>query len=339
MKEVPTVKELESLAFRVRFKKVGQGDTIILEHGSIAQKTLSLGIIDCKCDKTGQNALIGYLNYLQFCGIKYEIKFIIISHPHLDHFSGIAELLEKVRQENLTLNELGHTLNFHNDYPKSEQSLNTCIGKIRSQIGELAKKRKEAFSESTINHGTHLFFTDEIDLYCFAPEGRETSRYLDISRFCYDRGRKPPSRAANLLSTLLAITYKDQFVLLTSDAEKKIFERVLNHLKKRLNGYRLYGAQIPHHGSERNYHKGFWEAISDGTGQQIAIISAKFGDPKHPAKSVTDHLKSAKYVIKETHENSKIERDSKYSAAMMTEISDVVDLGEEDTLLELPLRI
>ncbi len=70
------------------FKNVGQGDSIILEWESSEEGTKKIAIIDCNLNKN-ENPVLQHLIELNL----HEIEFVILSHPHEDHFSGFHELL------------------------------------------------------------------------------------------------------------------------------------------------------------------------------------------------------------------------------------------------------
>lgn len=94
---------------KITFKNVGQGDSIILEwdgglHGEI-------GIIDCKKTPTG-NPIIEHLERIK----PERIAFVLLSHPHFDHFSGMADLLTYCNTEGIKIQHFMHTMNLDPRY-------------------------------------------------------------------------------------------------------------------------------------------------------------------------------------------------------------------------------
>lgn len=66
---------------RITFKDVGQGDSIILEWDKDGKK--KIGIIDCN-KYFGANPVLSYIKNPE--NKVEEIEFLILSHPHHDHF-------------------------------------------------------------------------------------------------------------------------------------------------------------------------------------------------------------------------------------------------------------
>ena len=76
----------------ITFKNVGHGDSIIIEWDVIEKdkkKVTKLFIIDCKKVER-KNPVI---SYLKKC-VNPQIEYLIISHPHNDHYSGMLELMQ-----------------------------------------------------------------------------------------------------------------------------------------------------------------------------------------------------------------------------------------------------
>ena len=82
---------------------VGQGDSIIIEWINNNQK--HFGIIDCNLFQNSNPIL----NHLEQYSIK-EIDFIILSHFHYDHFSGMADIFEYCIENNIIVKSFYHTI-------------------------------------------------------------------------------------------------------------------------------------------------------------------------------------------------------------------------------------
>ena len=85
-----------------KFSNVGQGDSIVLEWDY--NGTTKYGIIDCKLTNNG-NPTIEYLELIK----PTQIEFIILSHPHTDHFSGMSDLLEYLVFNKIDIRYYMHT--------------------------------------------------------------------------------------------------------------------------------------------------------------------------------------------------------------------------------------
>ncbi|MCD4793869.1 MAG: MBL fold metallo-hydrolase [Bacteroidales bacterium] len=87
----------------ITFKNVGQGDSIFLEWKNNDDN--HFGIIDSNKYKD-TNPILEELKKRKIT----EIDFIIISHLHYDHYSGIAEILDYCIYNSIKINSFLHTL-------------------------------------------------------------------------------------------------------------------------------------------------------------------------------------------------------------------------------------
>ena len=97
---------------RVTFKYVGQGDCIIIEWEE--EERPGVGIIDCKAI-SGYNAAVKHLEDIK----PPEIAFIVLSHPHQDHYSGLLTVLEHCQRNGISIGLFGHTARDHMAFLRS----------------------------------------------------------------------------------------------------------------------------------------------------------------------------------------------------------------------------
>lgn len=253
---------------KVTFKNVGQGDSIILEWES--EGINKIGIIDCNRVRK-ENPV---LQYLIEKDVK-KIEFIIISHPHDDHYSGFKELLEHVEKNDIFITWFGHTLeNLEVGYWKffelgheATRDLDIIIKKgfALQQKGLLARWE-------IIGGNSYLEIEKNIFLQSFSPSHQEIQAYKKIVKLDAVTNFKEASSAANLLSTVFKLTKDDKNILLTSDAVYNTFERIENEGK--INNVEFELIQAAHHGSIKNYHAAFWSNRNLKKEKKNAIISA-----------------------------------------------------------------
>ncbi len=321
---------LQDNTLRVRFCQVGQGDTIILEV--MEEGHLNLGIVDCK-NEDGENAVISYLDYLSKCKVQFRIAFLILSHPHQDHYSGVAILLEYIKINNISIERIGHNLNIHRDYPQQKGTVHKTVAKIRNAIRLLRLQRSTPKVFFT-NIASHTRLHPNINVIILAPEGDEIDEYIDKTTMHIKKYKKlPPAQLANLLSTVIAVTNGKNYLLLTSDTEKKCFFNLSEELNKALPEQLMFAAQIPHHGSEHNFHDDFWKNIKKHP-NATAVLSVGNNDPKHPSPVVFSKLIDFVYNVRKTAEPTK-KYIRKNSGPLLIEISDLVDDGRHDTIIEM----
>jgi beta-lactamase superfamily II metal-dependent hydrolase len=88
---------------KVTFKNVGQGDSVIIEWEE--NQTNKIILIDCN-KINGTNPVLNYLKKTKIT----SIHCLVLSHPHIDHFRGMLELLIYCEQEDVLIERFAHTL-------------------------------------------------------------------------------------------------------------------------------------------------------------------------------------------------------------------------------------
>jgi competence protein ComEC len=284
------------------FKNVGHGDTIIVEWQSDSGEN-EIGIIDCHQKERKSNAVI---DHLRRNGYK-KIRFMILSHPHTDHFSGFPSLLEFCKKNYITIERFWHTAAY--DPTFISELLDRKITRddfINSFISERRDRRilKSLFEEIRRLHGSdflkkagfvndtsYLPLNKRLRLEFLAPSGYdELKKYLNKSFLIASEEelklkRKENNPAGNLLSAVIMIKTDKWHVLLTSDAVSSTIERLAKEDHDRLNNH-LAAVQVPHHGSKDSHYEEFWQIIPNKK-EVPAFVSAggKYG---LPAKEIVE---------------------------------------------------
>lgn len=229
------------------FKSVGQGDSIILEWENSGIK--KIGIIDCNI-YDNYNPIVDYLKI----NSTPEIEFIVLTHLHIDHFSGMAELFEYCMTNNIPVNYFYH-------------SLDSFIGEILNKI-LLTKKIEKAvkdfwhqyslfygYVKDSIQINKHLAPINLNSTDSFSFLSPEASLYTKMAiQLARKRNIMPTSSAdINKLAPIMLIKTTIQAFLLCSDAVRKSFKSLKN-----INAPEVQFIQIPHHGSWWNIYEPFW---------------------------------------------------------------------------------
>lgn len=235
---------------KLLFKQVGQGDSVILEWATDGKNCV--GIIDCNL-YNGTNPTVEYLKTKS----DYSIEFIILSHFHFDHFSGMADLFEYCRDKKIVIRFFLH-------------SLAPFIGELYDRIHTSKKEEKaiDRFFETyetmkgTVedSYAVHrrvepLRLTDNVKLSFLAPAGKV---YDEMSKQLSRKVNKIVTTPAdvNKLATICLLQFDDKGVLLTSDAVKRSFKELRSKISET-----IVLAQIPHHGSWGNVDEPFWKKL------------------------------------------------------------------------------
>ncbi len=263
---------------KVTFKDVGQGDSIILEWNSDGID--KIGIVDCNIRGKTDNPVVSYLQNSNY----KVIEFLIISHPHSDHYSGILDLLNYSEQNKVEIRRIASTfmLGDLKDYFKYFEITPTdteLLTSIRVKWVNMIKKGLIG-REETLLDGKQMQIDKEVTIVSIAPSMQDVRDYQKIVKLDAKVNVKEASRAANLLSTLLKVTYQSYNYLLTSDTEKVSFLRAFDNEPHHFSGVNFHVCQIPHHGSKKNHAPDFWTNIGNFKIQNaIASAGKGYGHP------------------------------------------------------------
>lgn len=266
---------------KITFKNVGQGDSIILEwnEGVISK----YAIVDCNIYQEANPVLQHIIDY----EIK-EIEFIILSHPHKDHFSGFYNLLLYCRDNDIKIKRFLHTAEITPSYLKTATRSIVAAEEL-FKLFELLKEMRnnEEILINTIEDNPDLIIplSSNYNMEVLAPSSIEKDKYIRGENFPFDEENGESNPNANWLSTVLKISNDKGCVLLTSDVESTTLTRIGKKNNGRLGKDKVLMAQIPHHGSKRNLNKSFWQMRSRGE-VTPAIISVGENCYNHPSVEV-----------------------------------------------------
>lgn len=278
---------------KITFKDVGQGDSIILEWSNNGIK--KIGIVDCNLRGKNDNPVVAYLEKNKY----RRIEFIIISHPHSDHYSGMLDLLLYAEREKVFIERIGSTfmLGDLKDYFKYFEITpheTDLLVSIRKKWVQMIKS-KNIGREETLMDGKTMRIDDDLTLISIAPSMQDVRDYQHIVKLDSKVNVKEASRAANLLSTLIKVVYQHYNFLLTSDTEKGSFLRAYVNETHHFDGINFHVCQIPHHGSKKNHAKKFWANILNFKIQN-AVASAGQGY-RHPSLQVLKAFYNSGYEV------------------------------------------
>lgn len=280
---------------KITFKNVGQGDSILVEWNEDGVDKIA--IIDCNI-YLGCNPV---LNYVIEKGFK-EIDFMILSHPHLDHFSGFVDLLNYCKSNNIRIKRYLHTAQTTPDFLKAA----TRSVEEKNKLYQLFKLLNELVEEDFLsvhaiddNPDVKIKLGDEFIMEILSPSSREINKYVNRENYPFDEETVSHPNA-NWLSTILKISNNKLNVILTSDVETGALRRIGKKNTGRLGRSKIILAQIPHHGSKNNLDKTFWSMRKRFPITPV-VISVGKNRYNHPSKHVIDFFnRQPNYQIKRT---------------------------------------
>lgn len=257
----------------VHVKNVHHGDSIVLEtkKDGLIQ---ALGIIDCSKDLFGLNPV---LEHLETCHIK-EIDFILLSHPHTDHYSGLIDLLKFCQQNEIVIKRFFHTCSYHSLYleklidkvDKRDLFLGSVEAKYRSNLESTFRTIFEMTHEKVIHYSTGVSAGSNIvfgplKINVLAPGIEEFGIFCD-RMYNLSKGEgieyTKNNPMANILSTVLELELnRESSIVFSSDCEN----HVLSSIGKAIDRRRMKLCQVSHHGSKHSYSNEFWSEVNGGT--------------------------------------------------------------------------
>ncbi len=319
---------------RITFKNVGQGDSIILEWQKENGRA-GVSIIDCNL-YNGKNPT---LLHVQKAAYK-RIDFVILSHPHHDHFSGILALIEYCEDKRIAIGCFYHTCQQYPDYIKAackaitvQKELIQLLQKIQILFrkGKTKKQSLSQFSEPILQE-------KEVAMKCLSPSEREYDDFISSEKYKYNEEETGNIPKANKLSTLLKIEGQGWYILLTSDTEKSTFIRLAKQHKEDFDGNLLL-AQSPHHGAWPNHWDTFWKQRRKKDGA-FAVISVGKNQYKHPSQKTVDSFIKHQYQLRYTNaigplRNFEMSTEAQKISTALDVFSSVVSNHEKDIAFEI----
>jgi beta-lactamase superfamily II metal-dependent hydrolase len=279
---------------KITFKDVGQGDSIILEW-ICKDGTERIGIVDCNLRGKNDNPVVNYLKSKNYT----EIAFIILSHPHTDHYSGLLELLEYADSNDIVIHRFGSTImlsdlkNYWKYFEITPQETDLLIATQKKWAAMI--NAGKIIRQDTLIDGKTMRIDDDVTLVSLAPSMTDVKKYQHEVKLEPLINIKEASKAANLLSTILKVTYQHYNFLLTSDTEKVSFLTAYEFEKHHFHEISFHVCQIPHHGSRQNYAEDFWSNIANFKIQN-AVASAGKGY-RHPSLAVLKAFYNSGYEV------------------------------------------
>jgi beta-lactamase superfamily II metal-dependent hydrolase len=307
---------------KITFKYVGQGDTIIIEWKSKGK--VRLGIVDCKSHA-------GLTPAIEHVRDKERVEFMVLTHPHSDHYSGFPALLRFCEQKGIEIGLFVYTTRLIPQYIKtivlSQNEKDTLADTFRAvtRLKEKGLLEKRGIGTDVMRP---IIIRDDVTFELLSPSEDEHDRF---ARSLFDeKAQMSKSPNANYVSAVSLIDGGDWHILLTSDAERSSLKRIgLGPLKKDFTTLVL--GQSPHHGSEKNHYRAFWKNRNHPEGTPIAI-SAGPNAYGHPSESVVDDFRNLDYEVRATYREQLDDKSASISAELDM-ISDTSGADSHDSAM------
>jgi len=244
---------------RVTFLDVGQGDSALIDFPDGSSMLVDGGGLVGSPVDVGERAVLPVLAARRRSGIDV----VVLSHPHPDHYLGLAPVLTRV-----PVKELWDTGQGEAEAPPSPSPSSPSSSSSSPAVAVLdqARARGVAVRRPSDVCGTHMFGAARVDVLAPCP------RFVD-------------DRNPNDNSFLLRIRLGERAFLLVGDAEREEEAEAVQR-----SDLRADVLKVGHHGSRTSSSPAFLEAVNP----RVAVISCgvrnRFG---HPHRATLDALRAA----------------------------------------------
>jgi beta-lactamase superfamily II metal-dependent hydrolase len=285
----------------ITFKNVDQGDSIILQWNK-PDGTKGLGIVDCNLDSKYENQVVKHIEIID----PEKIDFVILTHPHDDHYSGFLELFKYIEDKKLKCSYFIHSCSNIKEILTAPSIASTLSENELSNLGKLYTNAYNLYTKNLIDNYNSISASDyyKIDLDSlvlefYSPSQKEINDFNKSEHTVKQPKDGRRNSNYNYLSTLIKLSYQDTSILLTSDIKSSSFKRIIGKQPTTHFFKNLKLIQIPHHGGTSSYYKPFWEKIPH---KNIpAVVSVGKNIYKHPHKEFINSLSNLGFEIHSTN--------------------------------------
>ncbi len=229
---------------KVVFLDIGQGDATFIEFSNGEQM-----LVDCSEDARILESLGRVMDFRD-----RVIDYVLVSHPHVDHFGGCTDVLKRYTIKNVIWNGYGH---------ESGQAFSVFLDTVKkenAQIFTIESEQKLTISSTTL----HFLYPDE--------------------KLMNHDLMKTGKQNLNNTSVVFSLQFGSQKVLFTGDAEQELEMYLVKKYGDVLNSDIL---KAGHHGSHTSSQSEFLELI---TPDITTISSGKDNEYGHPSARVLKRL-------------------------------------------------
>lgn len=270
-----------------RIFNVGHGDSILLRYWD--DDSESFGLIDCN-DRQSNGAPTA--SFLAQSGIE-SLSFVALTHPHEDHYSGLANILEQYADKVQHFYSCPLAPHVSNRIPRlaklykklwegSDGSIvKERAGEFLNLLLQLTRFQKQGTWEELAGDMQQLSPTgfSNVEIYGIQPPASQKGEFFqavrneDVSAIWQDEKQ-------NSLSTAFLVRYAGVEIVLGGDATYSNWMNQKRACERRRAELSATVVKLPHHGSKHECREGTIDHVFDKSGTRIALISAD--GQRHP---------------------------------------------------------
>ncbi len=189
----------------------------------------------CRNSDAGKRTIVPYL---QKSGVR-RLQYVVITHPHDDHYGGIESVANAVKIDTLIVPSLS-------SIPKEFQNI-------------LIKLKEKGIYIKYAHSGEQLYADNSVRLYILSPSQNQVER-----------------KNLNNTSIVIKMHYGNSTALFTGDAEEKIESTLILRYGDFLKASLL---KVGHHGSETSSSEQFLSFVKPNIAIISVGANNKFGHP------------------------------------------------------------
>ena len=233
----------------IDFVNVGQGDCCVIRTPKGRTFVIDGGTNVSEADAKKQGRELIY-KYLEKIGV-YDIDGVVVTHWHIDDFSGLIPVLKKFNVNRVYETPIGFPNEFYNEFDQA------C--------------KKNDVKRITVRAGNKLEWGDEIFVQVLNPEDvYGSANHSEI----------------NNDSIVLLVRYGKVQVLLCADIQEDAEREVLKYNE----GIKSQIIKVPDHGAKRSLYKNFFKIVGASDGIISVGAKNKFNYPSDDALDYFEEL-------------------------------------------------
>lgn len=280
---------------KIHILNVANGDSIVIEYQDL-NGIRHFGVCDSNLKKITDE--VPAIKKLESLGAKGHLSFVALTHPHMDHYLGLAQIFDQYTVKTFFSFPLDITENKRLKAlaalaVKPTKTDNSQISKSALELVKLIYAGKHRAGEwiDLTGHGQKLFADGfaGIDMQAVQPLKSNKAAFFEM----LDNGDLSvlSSQKANDVSLAIQIDCYGRRIILGGDSTSKNWresERQLN--RSGVTNLNVEILKIPHHGSRAdNPPKVLDYVYTNKKTEKIGLISA-IGDEHHPDGSVLKYF-------------------------------------------------
>lgn len=294
----------DSVCVEVLLFPCGHGDTILLRFPGNRW-----ALIDCYLPDNGTRK--AFFDFVEAQGIQ-RLEWIFQTHPDLDHFFGMTDVLDYFSREERSLGcwcDSGLNAPEIRELIRWGRMSETEYGKLQNRLDELDRENRIQFVElnDRVEPISPDGFADKINIQPIGPRAwlKRRSARKDIGKFSTNpNARFEANDISVVLLLLIRQSGKDCDMLIPGDAGADVLSDALGAWSERtgvVSAPHVFDViKVPHHGSKASHSPSLCKSTANSPSRRIAAISAGTRNALPDREVLRDYISEGWTVVATT---------------------------------------